>query len=150
MAQGKASARELATAAGILSGLSISRAMADAGYSPSYARTNAGIIEAKLRELGLLPTPADAQDAIALLRQTIFRDGGRGLVRAYEAHLARAQAGDVGSLKTIMAYLVGAPAQAVQLTGAGGGPVAIDQHVMIEWPGDGQGDNASDPNRDEG
>lgn len=149
MAQGKASERDLATAYGILKGKSVSQAMRDAGYAETSARTLAGKVEARLRGLGLLPTPEDALDAIALLRATIFADGGKGLVSAYNSQLARAQAGDVGAFKAIMAYLVGAPSQAVQVSGPGGGPVAVEQRIIVEWPGDRQGDNGGEDGSDD-
>lgn len=118
MAQGNASTRELATAAGIMLGKSVSQAMREAGYSAAYARTNAGKVEAKLRALGLLPEPSELRDVLAMFRQVVVEeDRGEALVTAWRAHLSRAQAGDVQAMRFVMEYLAGKPSQPVAHSG---------------------------------
>lgn len=142
MAQGQASTRELATAYGILQGKSVSAAMRDAGYADTTARTSAGKVEARLRELGLLPKPEDVRDVLAMFRETIMADGGEGLKRAWLSHLSRSQAGDPQAMRFIMEYLAGKPTAPVEVSGPGGGPVETVTRLVVEWPGDRQGDDA--------
>lgn len=137
MAKGQGSVRELATAGGILAGRSIAQAMMDAGYSQNYANTNAGKVEARLRELGLLPKPEDVRDVLAMFRETIMADGGEGLKRAWLSHLSRSQAGDPQAMRFIMEYLAGKPAQAVTVSGDPDSPV---EHVVRFYlPDNGRG-----------
>lgn len=109
------SPRELATAYGILQGQSTAAAMRAAGYSANTADVKAGKVEARLRALGLLPTPQDARDVVTMMRAVLVdEDDGAALKQAFRTMLARAQAGDVGALRFIMDYLVGKPTQRIE------------------------------------
>lgn len=133
MAKGP-SGRELATAEGIIAGKSIAKAMIDAGYSPKHANANAGRVETRLRDLGLLPTPDDTRDVVAMLRRVVIEeDKGRALETMYRVALSQAQAGDDKARTFIMSYLAGKPSQPVAVTGAGGGPVETVTRVVFEW-----------------
>lgn len=144
MAKGP-SGRELATAEGIAAGKSIAKAMIDAGYSPKHANANGGKVEARLRDLGLLPTPDDTRDVVAMLRRVVIEeDGGKALETMYRVALSQAQAGDDKARAFIMNYLAGKPSQPVAVTGAGGGPVETVTRVVFEWAGD----DADDPDTD--
>lgn len=137
MAKGQVSARDLETARGITAGKSIARAMIDAGYSPKHANVNAGKVEARLRDLGLLPTPDDTRDVVAMLRRVVIEeDKGKALETMYRVALSQAQAGDDKARTFIMSYLAGKPSQPVAVTGAGGGPVETVTEIIIRWPGD--------------
>lgn len=141
MAQGQASTRELATAYGILQGKSVSAAMRDAGYAETTARTSAGKVEGRLRELGLLPKPEDMRDILAMFRETIMADGGDGLKRAWNTNLSRAQAGDPQAMRFIMEYLAGKPAQTVAVKGSGDdGEIEVAVHIYV--PDNGRGPKA--------
>lgn len=123
------SPRELATAYGILQGQSTAAAMRAAGYSPNTANVKAGAVEARLRALGLLPTPQDARDVVAMLRRVVIEeDNGAALETAFRVMLARAQAGDIAAMRFIMEYLVGKPTQIVQVA------QAVQTRLVIEWP----------------
>lgn len=131
MAKGQGSVRELATAAGIMMGRSIAQAMIDAGYAPTYASTNAGKVEARLRDLGLLPKPDDVRDILAMLRRVVVdEDKGAGLETVFRVALSQARAGEDKSRRFLMEYLAGKPSQPVAVTGAEGGPVVLE--VLID------------------
>lgn len=109
------SPRELATAFGILQGQSTAAAMRAAGYSANTADVKAGKVEARLRALGLLPTPEDARDIIATMRAVLIdEDDGAALKQVFRVTLAQAQAGDDKARRFIMDYLVGKPTQRVE------------------------------------
>lgn len=123
------SPRELRTAHGILGGLSTAAAMRAAGYTPNTADVKAGRVEARLRELGLLPTPEDARDLVAVMRSVLIdEDGGEGLRKMFRVLLARAQAGDIKAMRLIMEYLCGRPTQIVQVA------QEVQTRFVIEWP----------------
>lgn len=133
------SPRELATAYGILQGQSTAAAMRAAGYSANTADVKAGKVEARLRALGLLPTPEDARDLVATMRRVIVEeDGGEGLRVMFRTMLARAQAGDIASMRIIMEYLVGKPTQIVQAAVATQTKVVFEysDDIIVKWPGD--------------
>lgn len=137
MAAGQGSVRELATAAGIMAGRSITQSMRDAGYSEGYARTQAGKVEARLRDLGLLPTPEDGRDLVARMRRVVIEeDAGVGIDQAFRVLLSRAKSGDAAAMKLLLEYLAGKPSQPVALTGASGGPVETVTEIIVRWPGD--------------
>lgn len=132
------STRELATAAGIMQGKSIAEAMRAAGYSATYAHKFAGQVQARLRELDLLPTVQEARDILGLFRAVVVEeDDGAGLKQAFRSHLSRAQAGDAKAMRLIMEYLAGKPAQAVTVQGDPEHPV---EHVVRFYlPDNGRG-----------
>lgn len=134
---GEASTLELATAYGILKGKSVSQAMRDAGYAESSARCKAGKVEARLRDLGLLPTPEGARDIIAMLKRVVVdEDKGAGLETVFRVALSQARAGDDKARRFLMEFLVGKPSQPVAVTGADGGPVETVTRVIIDLSGD--------------
>lgn len=132
MARSEASTAELATAYGIMAGKSVAQAMRDAGYAESTANKKSTIVEARLRDLGLLPTTEAIRDTVAEFRATIMGDDGHGLKQAWLSTLSRAQAGDIQAMRFIMEYLAGRPSQPVAVTGAGGGPVEHVVSVVID------------------
>lgn len=145
MSKDRASALELATAYGVLQGKTVSAAMRDAGYAKTTVATRAGKVEERLRGLGLLPTPDDTRDVVAMLRRVVIEeDQGKALETMYRVALSQAQAGDDKARTFIMNYLAGKPSQPVAVTGAGGGPVETVTEIIIRWPGDPDPD---DPDR---
>lgn len=130
-----ASPRELATAFGILKGKSTAAAMRDAGYADTTANVKAGQVEARLRALGLLPTPQDARDVVEMMRQTVIGDDdGAALKQVFRVALSQAQAGDDKARRFIMDYLVGRPIQAVTAAAASSSSAV---HVYV--PDNGRG-----------